>query len=582
MRNPLAQLPLLSALKDYDRESIKGDLTAGLTTAVMLVPQGMAYAMLAGLEPIIGLYAATLPTAIYALIGSSRVLAVGPVAMVSLLVAGGVAPLAGADPVLYAAYATLLMLMVGAMQFGMGMARLGFLVKYLSHPVIAGFTWAAALIIGFSQFKHVLGVPIERSHHIHSIIGQAIGQVGAIHWMTLTIAIITIGTLLVLKKVSPRFPRFLLVVGLGTLAVWGFDLQAAGVAHVGDVPSGLPAFTPVSWDIGALRALFPTALAISLVAFMESIAVAKSFARQHGQTIDANQELRALGMANLGGAFFLGYPVTGGFSRTAVNAEAGAKSALAGLVTAVTVAFALLFLTPLFFFLPKAVLAGIIMTAVFGLIDLKEGKHIWKISKADFALLTTTFFATLSLGIELGIGIGVVTSLGWFVMTNSTPHVAVLGRLPNSSIYRNIKRHPEAICVDGIVALRIDSPLFFANSAFLTNTIMTLIDENPHPVSSVVLDAAAIGSVDASGAATLVDVAQTLKDQDIKMWLCTVRGPVRDALKSAGLYDLLPKTQIVDRVQQAIDHAATTPVIPLAPAELPTDDKHSRTIDFSG
>lgn len=582
MRNLLAQLPLLSALKDYDRESFKGDMSAGLTTAVMLVPQSMAYAMLAGLEPIIGLYAATLPTAIYALMGSSRVLAVGPVAMVSLLVAGGVAPLAGADPVLYAAYATLLMLMVGAMQFGMGMARLGFLVKYLSHPVIAGFTWAAALIIGFSQFKHVLGVPIERSHHIHSIILQAIDQAGAIHWITLSIAIATIVTLLVLKKVSPRFPRFLLVVGLGTLAVWSFDLQAAGVAHVGDVPSGLPAFTPVSWDMGALRALFPTALAISLVAFMESIAVAKSFARQHGQTIDANQELRALGMANLGGAFFLGYPVTGGFSRTAVNAEAGAKSALAGLVTAATVALALLFLTPLFFFLPKAVLAGIIMTAVFGLIDLKEAKHIWLLSKADFALLATTFLATLTLGIELGIGIGVIASLGWFIMANSTPHVAVLGRLPSTAIYRNVERYPEAIRMDGVVALRIDGPLFFANTTFLTNTIMTLVDENPEPASSVVLDAAAIGSVDASGAATLVDLAQTLKSRDIQLWLCTVRGPVRDALEAAGLYHLLPKNRLVDQVQEAMDRTATTLVISFPTPALSSEDPHSLTVDFSG
>ena len=560
MRKPrLPAMPLLEDLRTYDKESLKGDLAAGLTTAVMLVPQGMAYAMLAGLQPITGLYAATLPTAIYALFGSSRLLAVGPVAMVSLLVAGGVAPLAGADPVLYAVYASMLMLLVGGLQFGMGLARLGFLVKYLSHSVIAGFTWAAALIIGFSQFKHVLGLEIPRSHHIHTIIGGAIEQASDIHMLTLTFAVVTIGTLLAFKGKAPGFPRFLLVVALGTLAVWYFDLNQSGVAIVGDVPSGLPKFVVPGLDIGVLTALFPTALAISLVGFMESIAVAKTFARGSKHVLDANVELRALGLANLGGAFFQAYPVTGGFSRTAVNAEAGAKSGVAALVTALVVGLALVFLTPLFFFMPKAVLAGIIMTAVFGLIDVAEAKHLWHVSRPDFSLMAITFFATLSFGIELGIGAGVASSLIWFVVANAKPHVAVLGRLPGTTSYRNVERFPEAKTVGGVIALRIDGPLFFANTVLLEDTIATLLNDSPTPVSAVVLDAAAIGSVDASGAAALGDLAADLSDRGIVLWLCTLRGPVRDALALLDRGDVLSEHQMVLRVQDAMNIAASGP-----------------------
>ena len=521
----------------------------------MLVPQAMAYAMLAGLEPIIGLYAATVPTAIYALLGTSKVLAVGPVAMVSLLVAGGVAPLAGSDPVLYATYASLLMLAVGVAQFAMGMARLGFLVKYLSHSVIAGFTSAAALIIGLSQLKHLLGLPLERSHHIHRIIEQAIDKSSDIHGLTLAIGAVTIGGLVLLKSVSPRFPRFLLVVAAGTVAVWGFGLDGVGVAIVGEVPSGLPALLLPTVNVDVLTTLLPTVLAISLIGFMESIAVAKSFARQSGDIVDANQELRALGLANVGGAFVQGYPVTGGFSRTAVNAEAGARTGMSALLTAAIVALSLVFLTPLFFYMPKAVLAGIIMTAVFGLIDVAEAKHLWRISRPDFLLMGVTFFGTLSLGIEQGIAVGVGTSLLWFVVATAKPHVAVLGQLPGTTIYRNIERYPEATRTDGIVALRIDGPLFFANTAFLSDIIAKLVDESPTEVSSVVLDAAAIGSVDASGAAAIIDVSQSLKDRHIQMWLCTVRGPVRDALASAGIHEVLPSEQMVAGVTDAMDRA---------------------------
>ena len=539
-----SKVPLLNALANYDRGSFQGDLTAGLTTAIMLVPQAMAYAMLAGLEPITGLYAATLPTAIYALLGTSRLLAVGPVAMISLLVAGGIAPLAGSDPVLYAAYASLLMLLVGVLQFGMGVFRFGFLVKYLAHPVIAGFTSAAALIIGFSQLKHLLGLSLSRSHHIHSIAFQAIQQWESVNGITLLIGVISMVTLVGFKYFAPKFPRFLLVVVLSTLIVSSFGLEVYGVAVVGSVPSGLPdlIFPTVDWQV--LLKLLPTALTISLVGFMESIAVAQNFARQAGYKIDASQELRALGLANFFGSFFQGYPVTGGFSRTAVNAQSGAKTGMAALITAMMVALSLLVLTPAFYFLPKTVLAAIIITAVAGLVDIQEARHLWKSSKSDLALMGIAFVATLSFGIEEGILIGITASLLWFVAATSKPHIAILGKLPNKAVYRNVLRHPTAKQRPGVLALRTDGPLYFANTAFLTSTLESLANSQEAPLKAIVLDASAIGSIDASGASALIEIAHDLDSQGVQFFISGLRGPVRDALQLAGLMDILDSPRI--------------------------------------
>jgi SulP family sulfate permease len=546
--------PLLGSLESYDGGTLRDDLIAGLTTAIMLIPQAMAYAMLAGLEPIIGLYASTVPLVLYALFGTSRQLAVGPVAMVSLLVASGVgAVVAPGDPVAFAATAALLALMVGAIQLGMGVARLGFLVKFLSHPVIAGFSSAAALIIGFSQLKHVLGVSIPRSHHVHTILIEAAHKAGDVNPITLAIALASVAALVVLKKVAPRFPRFLLVVVGGALAVWGLGLDAQGVAIVGEVPSGLPLPSLPSLDASALLALLPAAVTISLVGFMESIAVAQNFARVGGYEIDANQELKGLGLANFGAALFGGYPVTGGFSRTAVNAQAGARTGLAAIITAVMVGLTLLFLTPLFFYLPKAVLAAIIMTAVFGLIDFKEARHLWHISRPDLAMMGLTFIATLSLGIEQGILVGVAASLLMFVWRTSKPHVAVLGRVPGSNVYRNIERNPEATQAPGVLAVRIDAPLYFANTAFLKSTLRELEAGVEPPLRALVLDAKGIGSIDAPGVALLEELVDDYHRRGIEVWFSGMRGPVRDVLEAAGLMDTIGRDRLVERVHEATD-----------------------------
>ncbi|MED5371831.1 MAG: solute carrier family 26 protein [Myxococcota bacterium] len=550
-------LPLLGQLKSYDGELFKSDLIAGLTTAIMLIPQAMAYAMLAGLDPIVGLYASTIPIILYSLFGTSRQLAVGPVAMVSLLVASGVTPLvAEGDAASYLLYSTILAGMVGVMQLAMGVVRLGFLVKFLSHPVIAGFSSAAAIIIGLSQLKHVLGVDIKRSHHVHEILLQAIERAPETNLVALGIAAASIVTLMVLKKFAPRFPRFLLVVVGGTLAVWGLGLN---VAIVGDVPAGLPAPGLPSLDAGVLSELLPIAITISLVSFMESISVAKAFARKNGYEVDANQELKGLGLANIGAFFFGGYAVTGGFSRTAVNAQAGAKTGLAGIITGVVVIATLLFLTPLFHFLPKAVLAAIIMTAVFGLVDIKEAKHLWQVDRGDLALMGLTFVATLGLGIEQGILVGVAASLIRFVWLTSSPHVAVLGRLPDSDVYRNVERNDDAIVTPGVLCVRVDAPLYFANSLFLKQTVNDLLEKQTEPIHHIVLDAKVIGSIDSSGLSAFEEICADLKSRDIQVWLAGVRGPVLDRLRSAHIIEQVGEQHLVQRVHEAVDRATGKP-----------------------
>ncbi|MCB9674407.1 MAG: solute carrier family 26 protein [Alphaproteobacteria bacterium] len=547
-------VPLLGQLARYDAGTFQSDAVAGLTTAIMLIPQAMAYAMLAGLDPIIGLYASTIPLAIYGLMGTSRQLAVGPVAMVSLLVASGVGAIVGGnDPVRYASLAALLMLMVGALQWGMSLARLGFLVKFLSHPVIAGFTSAAALIIGFSQLKHVMGVNLPSSHHVHEILLHAIEKAGDTNLVTLGISLASMATLVALKRFAPRFPRFLLVVAGGALAVWGLGLHEMGVSIVGDVPSGLPSPALPALELGSIQALLPTAITIALVGFMESISVAKAFARENKYEVDADQELEALGVANVVGAFFQGYPVTGGFSRTAVNAQAGALTGVASLVTAGAITVTLLFLTPLFYFLPKAVLASIIMTAVFGLIATDEVKHLWKVSRPDLAAMGLTFVATLTLGIEQGILVGVAASLLWFIWSTSRPHLAVLGELPGTTVYRNVERYPEARTTPGVVAIRVDAPLYFANTAFLKTAVQDAIGEDAR---HLVVDCKAIGSVDAQALSTIGEILDAMEDRSITVWLAGVRGPVRDALEAAHLMERIGWDHVVERVHEAVDRAS--------------------------
>jgi SulP family sulfate permease len=422
--------------------------------------------------------------------------------------------------------------------------------------VVAGFTSAAALIIGASQLGHVLGLDLPRSHHVHETLLRAVQGLPDVHGPTLAVATASVVGLVGLKRYAPTVPRFLVVVGLAGAAVWGLDLASHGVKVVGQVPAGLPTPAVPALPWAELPALLPTALTIALVGFLESISVAQRFARQEGYAIDADQELVALGAANLGGSLFGGYPVTGGFSRTAVNAQAGAVSGLASLVTAGAVVLTLLFLTPLFTHLPKATLAAIILTAVAGLVDVAEARHLYRVSRPDLAAMGLTFVATLALGIEPGILAGVAGSLLWFIWRTSRPHTAELGYCPQIDVYRNLDRYPQAERIPGVVVLRIDGPLYFANTAFLQQTVRDVLrDDTRH----LVLDANAIPSVDAQALDTMATVLAELADRGVQVWVSGARGPVRDQVRRAHL--ALDSDHVVEKVQDAVARIAPRPTL---------------------
>ena len=531
-------LPILEWLPNYKKTDLQGDLSAGLTVGIMLIPQGMAYAMLAGLEPIHGLYAVTVPLLMYAIFGTSRQLAVGPVAMVSLLTAAGIASLNADSPEQYLLYALSLAFLVGLIQFGMGILRLGFVVNFLSHPVISGFTSAAAIIIGLSQIKHLFRINLPNSEHIQEMVVAIAQNIGDIHWLTFGIGVVGIIIIKYGKKIHKSFPAPLVAVIVGIALVSGFDLTALGVKIVGDVPSGLPTLSSPSFDMEIWNTLLPIALTISLVGFAESFAVAKTIQAKHkNYKLDANQELIGLGMANFGAAFFRGYPVTGGFSRTAVNNDAGAKTGLASVFSAILIVLTLLFFTGLFYNLPSAILAAVVLVAVSGLIDYKEPIHLWHKDKSDFAMLIATFVITLTLGIETGIIAGMVLSLVVVIYRASRPHMARLGRVPGTNIFRNVTRFKDLQERDEMLMVRIDGPIYFANIEFIKGKLDKWIAAKDEKVNMIVFNMESVTNIDSTGAHELNEWILTWRKSGIDICMSSIKGPVRDVLNRWGILE---------------------------------------------
>lgn len=541
-------VPATTWASHYDRSDLRPDVTAGLTIGAMLVPQAMAYALLAGLPPEIGLYASIVPVVVYALLGTSRQLAVGPVAIVSLLTASALGSVHEQGTAGYVAAATLLALLVGVVHLVIGVARLGGIVNLLSHAVLVGFTAAAAIIIGLSQVQHVLGVRIERSEHVHETVDELVRSLGAAHGPTLAVGAAGITVLLAVRRWAPRVPGALLVVAASIAAVHLFDLERRGVRTVGDIPNSLPAFGLPAIDGGAIGTLVTTALVITLVGFMESIAVAKVYARRHGYQIDPNQELIGLGAANVASGLFGGYPVTGGFSRTAVNDAAGARTPLASVVTAAVVLVAVVLFTPLFEVLPQAALGAIIIVAVVNLVDIREMRHIARVKRSDLIGLGVGFTATLVLGIEIGIGVAVVASMLVVFARMSRPHTAVLGRIPDTTTYRNVARFPEATTVPGVRVVRIDAAVSFVNAQHVQRLCLAgaaaaaadhLAHGEPGVGPALVIDCEGINDLDVTGAEALGEVITELAESSVAFHLSDVKGPVRDVLQRAGLWDRL-------------------------------------------
>lgn len=529
MRLPLSPAPWL---RSYRRADLPSDLLAGLTVAVMLVPQGMAYALLAGMPPVAGLYASTVPLVAYALIGSSRALAVGPVAIMSLLTLAGVGALAEPGSGEFIALAGMLALMVGALQLALGLLRGGVIVAFLSHAVVSGFTSAAAIVIALSQLRHLVGIPVDSGHPLATL-AEVLRRIGEAHPATVALGLGAVALLLIGRRLAPRFPVPLVVVAAATALVAALGLGDAGVRTVGVVPAGLPIPSLPDAPLSALWSLVPTALTIAFIGFMESVAVGRTLAAKDGERIDADRELAGLGLANLAAGVLTAFPVTGGFSRSAVNHQAGARSGLASIVTAALVALTLLVLTPLFVHLPQAALAALVIVAVAGLVDLREPGHLWRVRRSDAVTLAVTFAATLLIGVEPGILIGVAFSLAVFVWRSAFPHVAVMGRLDEQGVWRNVARYPEARSSDALVVLRPDASLYFANATYLRDVVERALAERPG-VAGLVLDLSAVNDVDAVGLDGLERLMAELDQRGLEVHLAGMKGPVRDVAARAG------------------------------------------------
>lgn len=546
-------IPILEWLPNYKKEYLGGDLSAGLTVGIMLIPQGMAYAMIAGLPPVFGLYAALIPQVIYGILGTSRQLSVGPVAMDSLLVAAGLGALSLSGIEEYIGMAIFLALFMGSIQFLLGIVRMGFLVNFLSKPVISGFTSAAALIIGLSQLKHLLGTQIERSNQIHTLLYNAFKTIDQTQWIALVLGLTAIVIIKGLKRIHKRIPGALIVTLLGIVVTYVFRLDQLGLSIVQDVPKGLPSFSLPSVEQSRIAELFPIAITLALIAFMEAISVAKAVEEKHKlNEVRPNQELIALGLSNVIGSLFQSYPTTGGFSRTAVNDQAGAASTLASFISAAIVGLTLLFLTPLFYYLPNTVLAAIIMVAVFGLIDIEYPKVLWKNRKDEFALLLFTFIITLTVGIKEGILFGVLLSLLLLVYRSSKPHFAILARVKNSPYYRNIKRFPEEVEIDPeIVLFRFDGQLYFGNKDYFKSSLLQAIEERGASVSKLILNVEPINYIDSSAAFMLRQLVEDLASRNINVAVAGPIGPIRDILRRSGIVELLGKEAFYENTHSA-------------------------------
>lgn len=544
--------PILTWGKAYNRQALSGDLIAALIVTIMLIPQSLAYALLAGLPPETGLYASIAPIILYAIFGTSRALAVGPVAVVSLMTAVAIGNVAEQGTAGYAVAALTLAGLSGAILLVMGLFRLGFLANFLSHPVIAGFITASGILIATSQLKHILGVSAS-GHSLPEMVLSLIQHLPETNWHTLAIGVSATGFLFwVRKSLKPALTNLGLQARLAdiatkagpvaavvvtTLLVWGFGLNETGVKIVGVVPQGLPPLTLPSFSPDLIRLLLLPALLISTIGFVESISVAQTLAAKKRQRIDPNQELIGLGAANIGAALTGGYPVTGGFSRSVVNFDAGAETAAAGAFTAAGLALAALALTPLIYFLPTATLAATIIVAVLSLVDFSILKHSWDYSKADFTAVSATIVLTLVLGVEAGVSAGVVLSIGLHLYRTSRPHIAEVGLVPGTQHFRNIKRH--AVLTDpSLLSIRVDESLYFANARFLEDYVYDRVAASPG-IQNVILMCSAVNEVDLSALGSLEAINHRLEEMNVRLHLSEVKGPVMDRLKATHFLEAL-------------------------------------------
>ena len=550
-RRLMSAFPIFEQLGSGRSRLMARDLTAGVTVAALLIPQGMAYAELAGLPAVNGLYASFIPLLAYALLGSSRQLALGPTATVAVLTATVIEPLSGGSATQALALAATLALLVGGICVLGGLLRGGFVVNFLSQPVLSGYVTGAALVIAASQLGKLLGYSVS-GDTFFQLVAHAIADIGNIQGLTVLVAALSLGSIVLLRRFAPRWPASLIVVTLAIVAASLLDLSAHGVAVTGTVPSGLPSLRVPKVGIHDLGSLAFSSLGVALVCYVESIAVAKAMADQRGYAVDANRELVALGVANLGAGLFQAFPVDGSFSRTASASDAGAQTQLSGVVAAVFVGLTLLFLTPLFKNLPAATLGAVVIVAVSGLFDVAGLRRAWQIRREDFVMGIIALVGVLALGVLEGLLIAVGVSLVALVYHATLPHRAVLGYVPDDRSFRDIERF-DTVTTPGVIVYRFDAPLFFANCRRLRDDVSELVRAAPDPVETVVLDAGAITFLDTTGSSILLELLTRLAELNVRLMVARAHGQVRDVMDASGITAALGPTGLAPTVRAAME-----------------------------
>ena len=541
-------------IPSYGKDELTGDLKAGITTGIMFIPQGMAYAVIAGLPPIYGLYAGVIPLLIYPLFATSKHLSVGPVAVDMIIVAAGISAIsltASSDVI---GLVILLTLMTGLLQLLMGSLKLGSLLNFFSRPVITGFIMAAPIIISLTQLENMFGLPVNIDQNLIFIVSNFIFDLQMVHMPTLYWTGSSILLLMGIKKATPSLPGSMIVLGLGIIISWLTSAEQQGVAIVGGIEDGLPPFSLPDISYTSIVALLPTALTLALVQFMTVTSLGNVFAKRHGYLIDSNQELISIGSSNFMGSFFSSMPISASFSRSAASDQSGVKTAAANWVTAIIVVLTLLFLTPLFYYLPIPVLASIIVVSVFGLIDVQEVKFLIKTRKSEGGIAIFTFFSTLMIGIQDGILLGVGVSMLMMIYKISRPTVAELGVLPNTHSFKNIERNPDATRIEGILILRIDASFSFINAEFFRDFILNKSKKQEKETRYVIIDGSSINHLDTTAIDSLISVIKTLRKWDMDLYLSGLKGPVRDVVERSGFEEYLGSDHFYRTPHMTVKH----------------------------
>lgn len=568
-------IPFLQTFKgkEYNSSFFKADSIAGITVGVILIPQAIAYALLMGVPPIYGLYACLVPLLLYAFFGTSKQLSIGPVAVTAILVMSGVSQLADPFTEEFVELVLFSGLLIGILQVIMSILRMGFLVNLISQPVISGFISAAAIIIIVSQLEQGLGINIPDFKHTHQKVWYAISHLVEVNWITLAICLSSIIVINLLKRWKRAFPGALTVLVITTLVTYFFDLHEKGVAIIKDVPSGLPSFNIPILNYDTMIALIPSVLTVTFIGYVGSIGIAKSMEmKRRDHIIRPNQELFALGIAKIIGAFFQAVPSSGSYSRSAISDEAGGKTAVSSIIAAIMVLLSLLFLTSFFYYIPNAVLAAIILVSVFGLINYNEAKYLFSLRRRDFIVMLITFIGTLTFGVENGIFIGVILSFVFLQYYSARPHIAELVNIPDTEYYRNINRFPDAIQSKVYLIIRFDNQLYFGNSGYFKDTILDYVSKREYIPKFLILDNTNMHDIDSTGLHVLEDIHQYLEGLGIQLLMVGTIGPVRDFLKRSGFTDKLGINYYYLTIADAVDYAEN---------RTKHEEKHEAAVQFN-